>query len=215
MGTEPEARKDMTGHIKAWKNEYKSSIWKGHYSLDVLGSCCKGRILDAGCGSGKHTIPLRMRGFDVIAMDVSSGALKMAVKGSKCRELDIEFLAADVCHLPFSDASFDLIWCYGVLQHLLCAERELAVSEFRRLLRNGGRLLLEVMGEEDMRYGGCEVEPDTFKRKKGIIYHYFNKNELNRLLGGFSSSIIESKKEKRFNERLYLRHMISVAAEKS
>ncbi|MDP2841901.1 MAG: class I SAM-dependent methyltransferase, partial [Candidatus Methanoperedens sp.] len=187
----------MIEHIKAWKSEIKSSIWKGQYSLDLLGSLCKGCLLDAGCGSGKYSIPLRMRGFDVIGVDVSSGALEMAAKGSECRELDIKFLAADICHLPFPANSFDVIWCYGVLQHLLSAERKLAINEFRRLLRRDGILFIEVFGEEDMRYGGNEVERNTFKRKKGIIYHYFNKNELNGLLEGFSCRIVESKKEKR------------------
>ncbi|MFH1322527.1 MAG: class I SAM-dependent methyltransferase [Methanobacteriota archaeon] len=205
----------MTEHIKAWNSEYKSSIWKGHYSLDLLGSLCKGCLLDAGCGSGKYSIPLRMRGFDVIGVDVSPGALEMAVKGSKCRELDIKFLAADICHLPFPSSSFDVIWCYGVLQHLLSAERELAINEFRRLLRRDGILFLEVFGEEDMRYGGNEVEHNTFKRKNGVIYHYFNKNELNGLLSGFSCRIVESKKEKRFDGRVYIRHTISIVAERS
>ncbi len=205
----------MTNHINAWNSEYKSSIWKGHYSLDPLGSRCKGRLLDAGCGSGKYSIPLQMRGFDVIGVDVSPVALKMAVEGSERRELDIKFLAADICHLPFPDASFDIIWCYGVIQHLMSDERELAVGEFRRLLRKEGVLFIEVFGEEDMRYGGIEVEPNTFKRKNGIIYHYFNENELNGLFGGFSCKVVESKKDKRFNGRVYIRHMISVEAEKS
>ncbi len=202
-------------HIKAWNSEYNSSIWKGHYSLDLLGSLRKGRLLDAGCGSGKYSIPLQMRGFEVIGVDVSPDALKMAAKGGVCRELDIKFLAADICHLPFQDESFDVIWCYGVLQHLLSDERELVISEFRRLLQRGGRLFIEVFGEEDMRYGGIEIEPNTFKRKKGIIYHYFNVNELNGLMGGFSCRITESKKEKRFDGRVYVRHMISVESRKS
>jgi SAM-dependent methyltransferase len=205
----------MTEHIKAWNNEYKSSIWKGHYSLDILGSLCKGRLLDAGCGSGKYSIPLKMRGFGVIGVDVSPAALKMAVEGSERRELEIKFLAADICHLPFQDASFDVVWCYGVLGHLLSDERKLAISEFRRLLRSGGRLFLEVFGEEDMRYGGIEIEPNTFKREKGMIYHYFNVNELKGLFSGFSCTMVESKKDKQFNGRVYIRHMISVEAKKS
>jgi ubiquinone/menaquinone biosynthesis C-methylase UbiE len=147
----------------------------------------------------------------VIGVDVSPGALELAAKGSECRKQDIKFLAADICHLPFPDASFDVIWCYGVLQHLMSEERELAINEFRRLLRRGGILFIEVFGEEDMRYGGNEVEHNTFKRKKGIIYHYFNKNEL----CGFSCRIMESKKEKRFDGRVHMRHMISIAAERS
>ncbi len=203
----------MAEHIKAWNRE--SSIWKGHYSREQLPPFYqKGRLLDAGCGSGKYTLPLRMRGFDVVAVDVSDNALKMAVKRSKTRKLDIDFLAANVYQMPFADGSFDVIWCYGVLQHLLLKERELAVGEFRRLLRNEGLLFIEVFGEEDMRYGGSEVEYNTFSRKNGIVYHYFNKNELSELLIGFSSSIAESRKEKRFDSKCYTRHMISAVAKK-
>ncbi|MDD5614745.1 MAG: class I SAM-dependent methyltransferase [Candidatus Methanoperedens sp.] len=204
----------MTGHIKAWKSEYRSSIWKGHYSLNLLGSIRKGRLLDAGCGSGKYSIPLQMRGFEVIGIDVSPHALAMAAKDSKMRQLDIKFLAADICHLPLKGGSFDVIWCYGVIQHLLLDERELAIREFRQILPRGGKLFLEVMGEEDMRYGGSEIEHNTFKRKNGIIYHYFNKDELKGLFEGFSCRIEESRKEKRFDGIVYIRHMISVAAER-
>ncbi len=206
----------MTGHIKAWKSEYKS--WKGgRYSLGLLDSFDKrGRLLDAGCGSGKHAIPLGMRGFDVIGLDVSLNALKIASERAANRKLKIEFMAGNVYHLPFSDCSFDFIWCYGVLQHLLLEERALAISEFRRILNDGGILFIEVLGQEDMRYGGDEVEPDTFVRKNGIIYHYFNKSELENLLksNNFSCDITESRNEKRFYGKSYMRHMISVVSKK-
>ncbi len=205
----------MTGHIKAWNKEYKS--WNGgHYSLGVLEHYCKkGRLLDAGCGGGKYTLPLRMRGFDVVAVDVSLNALKMTGERSASLDLDIGLLAANVYQMPFAAESFDIIWCYGVLQHLLLKERESAISEFMRLLRKDGLLFIEVMGHGDMRYGGREIEPDTFSRKNGIIYHYFNKTELEELLFGFSSRIFESRKEKKFNGELYTRHMISAVAKKS
>lgn len=205
----------MTGHIKAWNDESKRSVWKGHYSLGELDSCCKtGRLLDAGCGSGKFAIPLGMRGFQVVGVDVSLNALKMAGKSIASRKLDIELLAANVYQMPFSDSSFDIIWCYGVLQHLLFKEREAAISEFFRLLRIGGVAFIEVLGEEDMRYGGNEVETNTFSRKNGIVYHYFSKSELEKLLKKFSCNIVESHKEKRFKGKSYTRHMISAVAEK-
>ena len=159
-------------------------------------------------------MPLKMRGFEVVAVDVSPGALKTTGKRRAGLGLDIELLAADICQVPFLDSSFDAVWCYGVLQHLLLRERELAVSEFRRVLREDGLLFIEVFGEGDMRYGGREVEPDTFSRKNGVVYHYFNKDELNGLLKGFSCRIAESHKEKRFNGKSYTRHMISAVAKK-
>lgn len=206
----------MTGHIKAWKSEYKS--WKGgRYSPGLLNSFDRrGRLLDAGCGSGKYAIPLSMRGFDVIGMDVSLNALKMASERAVNRKLNIGFMAGNVYHLPFPDCSFDFIWCYGVLQHLLLKERELAISEFRRILNDRGILFIEVLGNEDMRYGGDEVEPDTFVRKNGIIYHYFNKFEIEELFKSkkFSCDITESRNEKRYYGCSYTRHMISAVSKK-
>ncbi len=205
----------MTGHIKAWKNEYKN--WKGGpYSLDILDSYPgKGCLLDAGCGCGKYALPLRMRGFDVVAVDVSLNALRIACERSTGKKLDIKFLAGNIYRMPFRDASFDLIWCYGVLQHLYLKERELVLLEFRRILKDGGLLFMEVLGVEDMRFGGCEVEHNTFSRKNGIIYHYFNKSELEELLYFFSCNIMESRREKKFGGKSYTRHTISAIARKS
>ena len=202
-------------HTKAWNNEYKSSTWKGHYSLrNIELSSIKGRILDAGCGSGKYTLPLRMRGYDVTGIDVSTKALGMARTSSTKHCLDGEFIAGNICNLPFPDNSFDAVLCYGVLQHLLSRERELAVSEFRRILSKGGQLFIEVFGKDDMRYGGNEVEPDTFSRESGIIYHYFNIDELEKLLADFSCDISESRNKKRFEGENYTRHMINAIAKK-
>lgn len=205
----------MSQHIKAWSDEYEKSIWKGHYSIVLPDSCDrKGLLLDAGCGSGKYSIPLQMRGFNVVAMDVSIKALRMLQETKEARRLDINIMAANVFQLPFKDHSFNMIWCYGVIQHLLTKEREKTVEEFHRVLNKNGFLFLEVFGKEDMRYGGIEVEPDTFSRKNGIIYHYFNRSELEELLKDFSIDISESRKQKWFKGKLYIRNMISAIAQK-
>jgi len=205
----------MSNHIKAWEDEYGKSIWKGHYSLGLLDpSLNKGRLLDAGCGSGKYSVPLRMRGFDVVGIDVSFNALKMLRDSSKTREIDVDILGANISQLPFKTGSFDLVWCYGVLQHILSKERGCAIGEFKRILRKEGILFLEVFGKDDMRYGGLEIEPGTFSRKNGIVYHYFDNAEIEELLRDFSCTIIESRKEKMFRGKSYTRHMISAIAKK-
>lgn len=202
-------------HTKAWDNEYKSSVWKGHYSLENIElDSIKSPILDAGCGSGKYTLPLRMRGYAVTGIDVSTKALEMARTSSTKHGLESEFIAGNICHLPFSDNSFDAVLCYGVLQHLLLKERELAISEFGRILTKGGQLFIEVFGKDDMRYGGNEVEPDTFSRKSGIIYHYFSIDELEKLLENFSGKFSESRKIKLFKGEKYTRHMINAVVKK-
>ncbi|PWB49390.1 MAG: class I SAM-dependent methyltransferase [Candidatus Methanoperedenaceae archaeon] len=203
----------MSKHIKAWENEYGKSIWKGHYSLELL-DVKKGRLLDAGCGSGKYSIPLRMRGFEVVGIDVSFNALNMLRNSSKARDIDIEILGGNVFQLPFKTGSYDLIWCYEVLQHILSEERECAAREFRRILRKDGILFMEVFGKDDLRYGGIEIEPGTFSRENGIVYHYFDRAEIEELLRDFSCKVIESRKVKMFRGKSYTRHMISAVAKK-
>jgi len=49
-------------------------------------------------------------------------------------------------------------------------EREgFAIREFLRILKRDGILFIEVFGKEDMRYGGIEVEKDTFPGKMGLF----------------------------------------------
>ena len=73
---------------------------------------------------------------------------------------------------------------------------------------------MEVFGKDDMRYGGQEIEPGTFSRENGIVYHYFDNAELEELLRDFSYNIIESRKEKMFRGKSYTRHMICAVAKK-
>ncbi len=202
-------------HITAWRDEYKRSTWKGHYSLKLLDSITvQGSLLDAGCGSGKYTLPLTMRGFDVVGIDISLRALRLTGESGRARKLDLNIMAADVLQLPFKDDSFDAVWCCNVLQHFMLKERTSALRQFKRVLKKGGILFMEVFGKDDFRYGGREVEPDTFSRESGIIYHYFEAVELEALLCGFSINIFESRKNKRFRGKAYTRHSISVIAKK-
>jgi 2-polyprenyl-3-methyl-5-hydroxy-6-metoxy-1,4-benzoquinol methylase len=175
-------------HITAWKAEYGKSIWKGPYSIGPIRELVGpgARVLDAGCGSGKMSVPLARAGYRVTAMDVVKEGL---------RELDapgIGPVQGDVRELPFKGSAFEAVVCYDVLQHLLEAERAEAVDEICRVLAPGGLLFLENFGRLDMRYGGTPVEPHTFRRQSGIIYHYFSEDEVRGLLSRFESVTVES-----------------------
>jgi SAM-dependent methyltransferase len=85
------------------------------------------RALDVGAREGHQTRWLEARGYEVTAIDLTS-----SFEGC---------LAVDVNHgLPFEDASFDLLWCSEVLEHL--EEPARALGEFRRVVRPGGNIIL-------------------------------------------------------------------------
>ena len=202
-------------HLKAWNTEHLRGIWKGPYSLDFFDRHVTppAHILDAGCGVGRYTIPLAMREYDVTGVDISLFAITELDNVRLRRNMQMGLAAADICHLPFRDNTFDVVVAFGVLQHLLEDERSTVLTEFARVLVPGGTLVIEVLGIEDMRIGGREVETTTFLRSTGSVYHYFNLHEIKDIFSGLE---IINIKENRINKNIagkdYTRHMISVAA---
>jgi len=92
-------------------------------------------VLDVGCGAGNSYAPeLARRTGSYVGVDVSENAVAQARRaGLDARAID------DAASLPFPDASFDLVICIEVLEHLLSPDG--AAAEIRRVLRPGGRLV--------------------------------------------------------------------------
>jgi ubiquinone/menaquinone biosynthesis C-methylase UbiE len=98
--------------------------------LDILGP--KARILEAGAGTGRISIPLLERGVDLIGCDLSSKMLhRLQEKSPSARIVQV-----DATHLPFPSAHFDNVLTVHVL-HLIPSWREV-LREFRRVLISGG-----------------------------------------------------------------------------
>ena len=198
-------------HFLAWDEEYRHVTWGGPRSISVLDEFLLppfSRVLDAGCGNGRYLLPLS-RKYDVTGIDVSANAVSRAKTYLRKSVQDVFLLVSSITELPFCDNSFDAVLCYGVLQHLFEDERYHAAGEFRRVLKPDGLLFFEAFGVDDMRYGGEEIEKDTFVRKGGIIYHYFREKEVRSLFSDFEPLRVENiRAEKRFKGELYTRHHI-------
>ena len=75
------------------------------------------RVLDAGCGTGRHTFHIARNGArEVIAMDLSQ-AIEVAARNNR-QNANTHFIQADIYHPPFAPESFDFIYSLGVLHHL-------------------------------------------------------------------------------------------------
>jgi len=98
-----------------------------------------GLCVDAGCGSAKWPIHLRRVGFNVVGVDVSREACALA------RETDpgLGVTVGDVRRLPLRSGSVDALLSFGVVEHDERGPDE-ALAEARRVLRDGGLLVLSV-----------------------------------------------------------------------
>jgi SAM-dependent methyltransferase len=98
-----------------------------------------GRALDIGCNGGGYLLALRRMGWDVhgIEMDPAVAEYARAQFG-----LDVRTGSAEAALPEIPDGHFDVVTMWHVLEHL--ADPSRVLSEIHRILKPGGRLMLEV-----------------------------------------------------------------------
>ena len=104
-----------------------------------------GDLLDVACGFGRHAVPLAGAGFRVTGVD-RSGALLAEAQRRAGDGTWPQLIQADYRELPFGDAAFDgALNLYTSLGYLGDEQDTKVLSEIARVLRPGGRLVIETM----------------------------------------------------------------------
>ena len=103
------------------------------------------RILDLGCGSGRHTVYLAEKGFKVYGTDISETALAMTEKWLKSENLSAELLIHDLSSkLPFVDDFFDAVISVQVIHHARIGTIRKVIKEIERDLKPRGLIFVTV-----------------------------------------------------------------------
>ena len=108
------------------------------------------RVLDLGCGFGRHSYEALKRGAEVVACDLARPEVEQVRDLARLLvasgEVDESVMAAPVqgnaLGLPFDDNSFDRVIASEVLEHI--SDDESAFAELARVLRPGGRLAVTI-----------------------------------------------------------------------
>ena len=127
-----------------------------------LAGCVPGSaVLDAGCGTGRHSWPLAGAGHEVVGLDSSPVVLAAARRRAHPISWP-RFVRGTYSALPFAPGSFDAVLCLGTaLGYLGDAADRAALREFRRVLAPGGRLVVETLhrAELGVRLSAYEERP--------------------------------------------------------
>ncbi len=118
--------------------------------FDRLGLQPGDRVLDLGCGAGRHAFEMYRRGADVVAFDQDAdelagvrelfAAMKEAGEVPEGAEADIK--EGDALALPFADGEFDRVVAAEILEHVPADIQ--ALEELVRVTRPGGTVALSV-----------------------------------------------------------------------
>jgi SAM-dependent methyltransferase len=104
------------------------------------------RVLDVGCGATPLSHVLSRRGFDVSACDFD-GHLMTELTGRNVAGYlgtQVSYSRQDATQLQFDSASFDIVTCVSVLEHIPAPEDQKALGEMFRVLTSGGLLILTI-----------------------------------------------------------------------
>jgi SAM-dependent methyltransferase len=106
-----------------------------------------GRIIDLGCGTGRHALRFARRGFSSVAVELSQAMLEQVGLKAGALGVHVDRVKLNLCHLGcFPDGSFDYaLSMFSTLGMIRTpAARRLALAEASRILRPGGRLALHL-----------------------------------------------------------------------
>jgi SAM-dependent methyltransferase len=95
-------------------------------------------LLDVGSGWGRWSVSAARKGWRVIGIDPSLGAIFAAKRAFSDMGLDLSFVCGDARFLPFKSGIFQCAFSYSVLQHFSESDAEIVVAELGRVLRRGG-----------------------------------------------------------------------------
>lgn len=162
-------------------------------------------VLDLGCGAGRHSVCLARNGYEVVGVDVSKSALKIAKEWARGEKLARVLLAqTTMTCIPFRDSQFDAVISISVIHHAVKKDIEETINEIHRILKKNGLFLANLASVKDPRYGkGEKIEAATFKMLEAFedkrfeeLHHFLTKQQVMELLTQFSKTEIELLKEK-------------------
>lgn len=190
-----------------WQSEDGREDWLRPDSLvldfiDELKTRGVKRVLDLGCGVGRHSILLAEQGFDVIAVDGSPSGLDFLRQTANRLGDRVDVRQGLMTDLEIEDDSIDYVLAFNVIYHGSPAVVECSISEIKRVLTASGLFQGTMLSKRNANFGiGTRVDRDTYVREdesdKSHPHFYCNARDLLDLFSGFEPLSISDQVHKK------------------
>jgi ubiquinone/menaquinone biosynthesis C-methylase UbiE len=167
------------------------------------------KILDLGCGSGRHAVYLAKHGFEVYGIDIALKGIKITKDWLKKEKSKANLKVGNVYKkLPYPNNFFDALISTQTLHHNKINNIRKLIKEIERVLRANGLIFITVSRKGSKKEIPKErmwkmkfIAPRTFvplsHDEKGLIHYWFNKKLLRKEFKNFKIYDIWVDSEKR------------------
>lgn len=152
------------------------------------------KVLDLGCGSGRHTVYLAEHGFDVSGIDDAQEGIEITKTKLEAKKLKADLKLGDIYEkLPYQDGSFDAIVSTQTMHHNKIEKIRELIKEMERVLTPGGMIFITVRRRENPNEGNGADEEKLADRtfaplsggEQGLPHYYFDEETLRREFSDF------------------------------
>jgi len=154
------------------------------------------KVLDVGCGEGFYSIYLASKGFDVMGIDISENAIRIAKENAEKQNLKIKFIPLDVANLDKIKDKFDFILEWAILHHITPEQRHIYLNKIKKILNKEGKYLSICFNNQNPDFGSkgnnLRVVPEGAKMPAGTKLYYSSFEDMKQLFEQHFH-IIESK----------------------
>lgn len=162
------------------------------------------RVLDIGCGIGRHARLLASEGFEVYGSDHSGAAIEHCRRWLAAEQLGGEFWCGELDDIPYPDEFFDGVLAFNSIYHGDTVTVERVARLLHDKVRPAGRCFVTMPSRENRMYGRGEavdahtfISPGMFSQlfdgggERGVAHHFSSEEEMRNLFCGFQFDALQ------------------------
>jgi 2-polyprenyl-3-methyl-5-hydroxy-6-metoxy-1,4-benzoquinol methylase len=152
------------------------------------------RILDLGCGTGRHLLFFASQGFEVYGLDAATKGVEIARKWLTENNLNCNLTVQRMEEIfPYEDSFFDAVISIQAMHHNKVKEIKFTIREIKRVLKPGGLIFITVpiskLTYKNNHPNLEKIEKGTYLPlsgpEKGLLHHFFTEREISKFFKGF------------------------------
>lgn len=149
-----------------WPSENVIRVFKGNYprlgDIRKQGYAAK-KVIDVGCGDVGNLIFLETLGLELYGVEIDQKIVTHVKEALEARGIKADIRLGNNDHLPFEDGLFDYLLSWNAVYYM-GSKRDFSknVSEFARVLKSGGHLIMSVPKSTHQIFNGAKIMDDEF-----------------------------------------------------